>query len=52
MLIDETLLLEAQQTANEIRSQIVGHHEFLLVAIARREIQLTTKDGRKNVELL
>lgn len=55
MIIDETLL-KTQQPAHQIGAQVVGHavvkHEFLLIAIARWEIQLATEDCRKNVKLL
>lgn len=55
MVVDESLL-QSQQSTHQVGTQVVGHavvkHEFLLIAIARREIQLTAEDGWKNVKLL
>lgn len=53
VVLDEALL-QAEQS--QVRTQVVRHavvdHEFLLIAVARREVQLATEDCRKNVELL
>lgn len=55
MVVDESLL-QAQQSTYKVGTQVVRHavvkHEFLLITVARREIQLTAKDGWKNVKLL
>lgn len=55
MIIDETLL-KTQQSTHKIGTQVVSHavvnHEFLLIAIARRKIQLAAEDCRENIKLL
>lgn len=55
MVVDKTLL-KTQQPAHQVGAQVVAHavvnHEFLLITIARGEIQLSAENCRKDIKLL